>query len=100
MILLVIKSTLPGVGHLDNYRRQFYYSRIRNELFIDSINTISNKNYFDQRLDALITITYCLWVWSELFTDPNGTISNKKYPTKSRTILLLIGVDGIIYRPN
>jgi hypothetical protein len=56
MILLVVKNTLPGVGHLNDYRRQFYYSWVRKELFIDSIDTISNKNYFDQRLDASITI--------------------------------------------
>jgi hypothetical protein len=41
------KKSLPGVGHLDDYLRQFYYSPVRKELFIDSIDTISNKSYFD-----------------------------------------------------
>jgi hypothetical protein len=103
MVLLVIKNALPEVGHLDDYRHQFYYSRVRKELFIYSIDTISNKSYFNQRLDASITIT------TNFITHGYGRnflpiqmvlLVIKKYHAQRRMILLLTGVDGIIYRPN
>jgi hypothetical protein len=56
LILLVIKNVFPGVGHLDDLCRQFYYSQVQKELFIDSIDTISNKKYLNLTLDAPVTI--------------------------------------------